>query len=494
VSALLQSLQTYWPVHLLLFGYVCLLAYHAWAGNRETRGVADFYVGGRSMGGVVLGLSFFATYSSTNSFVGFSGQSYEWGIAWLLLAPLTVVMSLVAWLVVAPHLRRFTAELGSLTVADFIGFRFDSLPARVVAAVIVLFASFFYMTAVFKGIGNLLEAFLEIPYEAAIVLVFLVVVGYTVAGGFISVVKTDAVQGIVMVFAAILLAVGTVRAAGGLQSLGALRASPGTAHLFDWNGTFPLVYVLGFLVAGTAKFVTEPRQLSRFYALDGEAGVRVGALTSTLAFAVVYSLLVPLGLYARNIFPEGVRETDRIVPMLLTHGDVFAPGVAAFLLVAMVAAAMSSLDSVLLVMASTAERDILAVLRGARSEAEELRRTRLWVALFAFITALIAMRPPGGIVGLTVLSGSIYAACFAPAVLLGLFWRGGNGRAVVASFAAGLLVLLGWPLLSIAALIHQVFPAIAASLLVYVTVARAGGPVGSATLDRLFADQADAGC
>ena len=145
-------------------------------------------------------------------------------------------------------------------------------------------------------------------------------------------------------------------------------------------------------------------------------------------------------------------------------------------------------------MASTAERDILAVLRGARSEAEELRRTRLWVALFAFITALIAMRPPGGIVGLTVLSGSIYAACFAPAVLLGLFWRGGNGRAVVASFAAGLLVLLGWPLLSIAALIHQVFPAIAASLLVYVTVARAGGPVGSATLDRLFADQADAGC
>ena len=488
MSTLLQSLQTYWPVHVLLLGYAGMLAYHAWAGNRETRDLADYYVGGRSMGGVALGLSFFATYSSTNSFVGFAGQSYEWGIAWLLLAPATVVMSIIAWLVVAPRLRRFTSRLGSLTVADFIGFRFESLPARVAAAVIVLFASLFYMTAVFKGIGTLVEMFLEIPYEAAIVLVFVVVVGYTVAGGFISVVKTDAVQGVVMVFAAILLFVGTVRAAGGLQSLSALRNSADTAHLFDWNGTFPLVYVLGFVVAGTAKLVTEPRQLSRFYAIDHEDSVRAGAYTSTLAFAVVYSLLVPLGLYARNIFPEGVSETDRIVPMLLTRGDIFTPGVTAFLVVAMVAAAMSSLDSVLLVMASTAERDIFAVLRGQRSEAEELRRTRLWVALFAFITAIIAMRPPGGIVGLTVLSGSIYAACFTPAVLLGLFWRGGNGGAVLGSFAAGLLVLLVWPLMPIAALIHQVFPAIAAALLVYVVIARAGGPVRSATLDRLFAE------
>lgn len=492
MSALLQSLQTYWPVYLLLLGYASLLAYHAWAGNRETHGVADYYVGGRAMGGVALGLSFFATYSSTNSFVGFAGQSYEWGIAWLLLAPLTVVMSIVAWLVVAPRLRRFTAEMGSLTVADFIGFRFASVPARVAAAVITIFASFFYMTAVFKGIGTLVEMFLEIPYEAAIVLVFVVVVGYTVAGGFISVVKTDAVQGIVMIFAAILLFAGTVRAAGGLQSLADVRANADTAHLFDWNGTFPLVYVLGFLVAGTAKLVTEPRQLSRFYALDGEDSVRAGAYTSTFAFALVYSLLVPLGLYARNIFPEGVSDTDQIVPMLLTQGSVFTPGVAAFLIVAMVAAAMSSLDSVLLVMASTAERDIVAVLRGGRSEAEELRRTRFWVALFAFITALIAMRPSGGIVGLTVLSGSMYAACFAPAVLLGLFWRGGNGAAVLGSFGTGLLVLLVWPLLPIAALVHQVFPAIVLALLVYLVVARAGGPVGSTRLDRLFADQAQA--
>ena len=62
-----------------------------------------------------------------------------------------------------------------------------------------------------------------------------------------------------------------------------------------------------------------------------------GMWVSTLAFLVVYSLLVPIGIYARNIFPAGMEDTDRIVPALLSGGDIFSPAVAAFLLVAMVA-------------------------------------------------------------------------------------------------------------------------------------------------------------
>lgn len=486
MSAIWGSLVAYWPVHLLLAVYTGVLAYHGWQGSRETRGLADYYVGGRSMGGITLGLSFFATYSSTNSFVGFAGQSYEWGVAWLLLAPLTVIMSALAWRYVAPRLRNFTEELESLTIPDFIGFRFASPPARVVAAVIVLFASFFYMIAVFKGIGTLVQAFLEIPYEAAILIVFVIVVAYTMIGGFISVVRTDAVQGVVMIVAAILLFNGTVRAAGGLGALAEVRDSIETAHLFSWNAPLPLVYVLGVLMAGTAKFVTDPRQLSRFYALDSVDAARAGFWTSTLSFAFVYSLLVPLGLYARRIYPSGVEDTDQVIPLLLTGGDVFSPGVTAFLLLAMIAAAMSSLDSVLLVMASTAERDIVSVLGKTYTEGSELRRTRLWVAVFALVAALIALRPPGGIVTLTILSGAVFAACFAPAVLLGLYWRRGTGAAALASFAGGAATLLLWPRLPIASTVHQVFPAVLLSTLLYSLIAIRAPVVESASLDRLF--------
>jgi SSS family transporter len=455
----------------MLVLYTVLLAYHAWTGRRETSGLADYYVGGRGMSGVAIGLSFFATYSSTNSFVGFSGQAYAWGLPWLLLVPAIVLMSFLAWVWIAPRLRDVTASLDSLTIPDFIGFRFGSDHARLLAAVIILFASFFYMTAVFKGIGNLLEVFLGIPYRAAIGIVFVIVMVYTAVGGFISVVKTDVVQGVIMIVAAVVLSSGTVRAAGGLGAIWDLPARAGGEALFSWSGGIAFPVLLGVLFAATVKFIVEPRQLSRFYALESPRAARTGVWVSTLAFAVVYSLLVPIGLYAHHVLGGGLTDTDLVVPELLARADVFSTGAGAFLLLAMVAAAMSSLDSVLLVMASTCERDIAGLLIRHRSEESALRYTRLYVAIFAGVTALFALSPPGGIVWMTALSGSIYGACFFPAVILGLYWRKGNGTAVIASFLVGLTVLTGWNRLPFGGIVHAVFPAMTLSLATFVWVA-----------------------
>lgn len=486
MNAILDNLREYWMVHSLLTLYTGMLAWHAWQGNRATKGVADFYVGGRSMGGVVIGLSFFATYSSTNSFVGFAGQSYTWGLPWLLLVPFLVGFSLFAWRWVAPRLRDFAESLDSLTIPDFIGFRFQHTPSRVLAAVIVLFASFFYMTAVFKGIGNLLEIFLEIPYRAAIGIVFVIVVLYTVIGGFISVVKTDAVQGVVMILGAVILFTGTVAAAGGPGAFLAVRDHPGGADLFRWGGGVAVPVLFGILFAGTVKFAVEPRQLSRFYALRSRAAARTGLWVSTLTIGVVYLLLTPIGLYARRVVPDGITDTDRVVPILLSNPEVFAPGAAAFLLVAMVAGAMSSLDSVLLVMASTCDRDILGVGRPRRSEAEAVRTTRIYVVLFASITALIALNPPGGIVTLTALSGSLYAACFFPALFLGLHWRRGSGVAAMASLVTGVVVLFTWKYVPGNHLLHEVFPALLASLVAFVALALVTPAVEAPAVDRVF--------
>lgn len=472
MEAVLANLREYWMVHALLVVYTIMLAHHAWAGKKGTHGIVDYYVGGRNMGGWAIGLSFFATYSSTNSFVGFSGQAYDWGLPWLLFVPTAVGFSLFAWIVVAPRLREVTEQMGSLTIPDFIGFRFRSTPARVVAALIVIVASFFYMTAVFKGIGNLLEIFMEIPYKLSIGIVFLVVMLYTVIGGFISVVKTDVVQGVVMMVAAVLMFGGTVSAAGGLGALTEIRAQPGGEALFTWGGGVAIPVLLGTLFSGLVKFAVEPRQLSRFFALKGLDAIKTGMWVSTLTFAGVYLILIPIGIYARAIFPDGMADTDLVVPTLLT--EVFGPGTSAFLLVAMVAAAMSSLDSVLLVMAGTAERDVMSVWKPHRTEAASMAWTKAWVALFAAITALIALNPPGGIVTLTAFSGSLYGACFFPAIVLGLWWKKGGGAAVLASFAVGIGVLLGWEYVPGSAVLHEVFPAVLGSTVAYVGVAWAG--------------------
>ncbi|MCH8255278.1 MAG: sodium/proline symporter, partial [Gemmatimonadetes bacterium] len=186
----------HYPILLLLVAYTAVLAQHALAGRRQTKGLADYYVGGRSMGGIALGISFFATYSSTNSFIGFAGQTYSYGLPWLLFVPIITIFCIVSWRWVAPRLRQVTASLDSVTIPDFIGFRFGSDAARFSAGLIIVLASLLYMTAVFKGAGTLLATFLGIPYWGAIALVLVIVMLYTAVGGFISVVRTDVIQGI----------------------------------------------------------------------------------------------------------------------------------------------------------------------------------------------------------------------------------------------------------------------------------------------------------
>ena len=122
-------------------------------------------------------------------------------------------------------------------------------------------------------------------------------------------------------------------------------------------------------------------------------------------------------------------------------------------------------------MASTCQRDIVGLWRKHVSEASALRATRLYVALFAVVTAILALRPPGSVVALTAMSGSLYAACFFPAIVFGLYWRRGDGRAVVASFLAGGLTLLLWRFSPLAATVHAVFPALLLSTLTYVGLA-----------------------
>jgi SSS family transporter len=458
-----------------LLAYAGVLVYHAWAGRRATHGVLDYYVGGRRMGGWALGLSFFATYSSTNSFIGLAGQSYTLGVSWLLLAVFLVFFSWVSWTFVAPRLRRQTERLGSLTVSDFLGFRYGSTAVRAAAAVIIVFASLFYMTAVFKGAGEILGAFLHVRYELAIVLIFALTVAYTHAGGFISVVKTDVVQGLMMLAAAGLLFAATYGRAGGFAGVTAALAGaaplpdgrPLAEALFSLRGPAAPLVLLGLVFAGSIKFLVEPRQISRFYALADARAARRGMWAATATIALAYFCLLPLGLLGRAVYPAGVADTDRVVPLLLTEAGVVPPVAAAFILVVLIAAAMSSLDSVLLVVASTWQRDLVELVRPSPSDSEMLRRTRFYVLVLAALTLGIALRPPGGIVALTVFSGSLYAACLLPGLLCGLFWRGGSAAAVLASFAAGLATLLAWPPLARSfvalAAVHKVFPAVAAS-------------------------------
>ena len=460
----------HWIASSLLVIYVSVLFYNAYVGNKAATGVGGYYVGNRQLGGTVVGISFFATFASTNTFIGHAGKGYDYGVAWFTMAVLLVIFSWMSWRWIGPPLRRFAAAWDALTIPDYIRGRIladnpdaERHPLLLLSASVIVFASILYLLAIFKGAGHLFQIFLGVPYEVAVGVTLLVVVLYTSIGGFVSVVRTDAIQGVLMLIGAMTIFYFVTQAAGGITSVGQLTDMPGKEYLFDLNGAVPFAVLLGVSLSGALKLIVDPRQLSRFYGLKSDAEVKRGMWIAVLGMTLILACMFPIGLYAHLIL-ENVTDTDLIIPRLVNDPAIFPFWVTDLLIVSIVSAAMSSMDSVLLVASSTLYKNIIAPFKTIENE---VRWSRAAVIAFACISAFMALNPPGDIVGITIFSGSLYAVCFFPPVVFGLYGRVASAKTTLVSMILGMSTLILWITLGLSALLHEVFPALLASASVY---------------------------
>ncbi len=224
-------MSEHWLAVVLLIAYTAMLLTNAWIGSRASQGVSGYYVGDRRMGGFVIGISFFATFASTNSYIGHAGKGYQFGLVWTAMAATLVLFTYISWRWVGPKLSAFARNFDALTLPDFLGARYvadDDVkhPLRWLSALVIVFASLLYLIAIFKGAGHLFQMFLGVTYETAVGITLLIVVLYTSIGGFVSVVRTDVVQGVLMVLGAILIFYFVTDAAGGVGALQQLREMP----------------------------------------------------------------------------------------------------------------------------------------------------------------------------------------------------------------------------------------------------------------------------
>lgn len=466
----------HWLAALLLAGYTTMLLVNAWIGSRTANGIEGYYVGGRNMGGVVIGISFFATFASTNSYIGHAGKGYDYGLAWLFMAFSLVVFTYISWRWVGPKLSRFARNFDALTIPDFLGCRFlgstdhPRAPLRWVSALVIVFASLLYLIAIFKGAGHLFQMFLGVSYEVAVGITLIIVVLYTSIGGFVSVVRTDVMQGLFMVVGAVLIFYFVTDAAGGVQAISQLAEMPDKEFLFELNGGLPFAVLMGISLSGALKLLVDPRQLSRFYALKNEQEARKGIWIALVGLLVVQGCLFPVGVYA-HLLMQGVTDTDLIVPTLVADVTVFPLWAGDFLIVAIVAAAMSSMDSVLLVAASTLYKNLI---ENFRSGTSPISWTRWSIVGLAVVGAGLALKPPADIVEITIFSGSLYAVCFLPAVLFGLHSDRGTARSVLWSMTFGVGVLMLWFVLDLRQTLHEVFPGLIASLTAFLITSKGG--------------------
>lgn len=434
--------------------------------NPSVPEVERFFVTDRRVGWFVGSLTLTATQVSAGTLVGAVGLHYLFGVSFAAAWPGIWLGWFVSMYYVAPQMRRF----GGVTVPEYLAARFDgdgadgrrvlALTSTLVGLVYLVFTAAQYVAG-----GVVVETVLGVPRIYGMAAIMAVTLAYTAVGGMRASILTDVVLAALMILGVVVAAFVGVGSVGGPAALFEGVRSVDASLL---GFAMPLDELLGFALAFGIAMTVAPYQISRVYAMADEATVRT-AIKGTVAVQFVIAVCITvLGLVAVVSFPD-LAEPDAAVAELIV--SLFGPVAGWLLLAALVAAVVSTLDSVLLVSASSVAYDLyLGVLRGEAAEdrtSQEARPSQhrrsmnlstqdgdkaLFIARSATVVAGVvpfALALRSGLLGelvqvIVALFASLVAGMLFAPVVLGIHWEGATTRGAVAGVITGFAVVVAW--------------------------------------------------
>jgi SSS family solute:Na+ symporter/sodium/pantothenate symporter len=452
---------------------------------RKTKGMLDYYLAGKNLGVLLVSFSFFATYFSTAAFLGGGGFGFVAGFQWsAFLIFFHILFAIMAWMVIAPPMKRIADKHGSLTIPEIFGMNFGKATQFVASIVIIVFFQF-YMVSIYKGAGNLLEVMLGIDYTMALLITAGVVMVYTAIGGFRAVVITDLIQGVLVLAGGVLLFIAVMFYLGGpfsaIESLENVETLMGSgSNFFEFGKLAPppimnagmvIPFVLSLTFAISIAQLASPQLVVRFVAAKDERVIEKGAILTPLIIGIFAICVFSIGPFGWLIIPEYddpvkyLKNSDLVVPFIAMK--LFPAGFNALILTAIVAAAMSTINSLVHVIATSFVRDILHNAKHL-SERTELIITRLSVFVFALIPVTLALNPPDVIVVIVGLSFSVITSAFLLPLLSSFYSSKPSEIPALASMIVAVIVCIVWYLYFYRVYwIYPVVPGLIASFITY---------------------------
>jgi len=484
------QIWTYLLVGVTFFIYI-IIAIVARAGSTK-----EFYVAGGGVHPIVNGMATAADWMSAASFLsmagliafmGFSGGQYlmGWTGGYVLLA-----------LLLAPYLRKF----GKFTVPDFIGERYYSKNARLVALICALFISFTYVVGQMKGVGVAFARFLNVPFDTGVLIGIGIVFFYAVLGGMKGITYTQVAQFCVLIFAFTVPAIYiSLQMTGNpipqvgfgskgidgvylLEKLNLLSQDLGfdAYTSIDKGNLVNMFFITGALMFGTAGL---PHVIVRFFTVPRVKDARISAGWALLFIAILYTTAPAVAVFARtNIINTLSEKSYSEVPQwftnwektgLLTFDDknkdgiiqyvadtqineltvdqdiiVLAnpeianlpPWVIGLVVAGGLAAALSTAAGLLLVISTSISHDLLKnYLRPDISEKNELYAARVAIAVAVVAAGLAGLNPPGFVAQVVALAFGLAASSFFPAIILGIFDKRMNKEGAITGMIVGIV-------------------------------------------------------
>lgn len=439
----------------IVFGaYLAFLAWTSFQSMKQVETLSDFTTGGHRMG-LLLGIgTSVATWVSVASVMGVPGYLYRTGFAaiigwvagWFLA---TSIMPILAYKVRRP-------EIPPRTFPEFIRMRFEPFAQvshlQLIVAVLMFVGYFIFCHLQVVGFGIVFNTITGIPYEYAI-FGFLALLVLTSLGGFWSVAATDTLNAVLILIGLVFGTGAVLYATGGIGpildnlatttapiNVGGKPLEPGI--LLSPAGTFGWAVLMGIFMSNALGASVAPHWINRFMAPKNTKAAVLQMMWTVVSLIPIFICLIVIGLGAKMLLPSLPvgKTTDYIMPIILQqHAPAF---VAAMTLIAILAAAISTANSMLLNCGTSLYYDIYRALRpeGQLDDVKATKHLRYTVLVLGALSVLSAIKPPLLLaMGFTYVYGAFGAAFMWP-VWLGLFWRRMNRSGAYAGILVGTLV------------------------------------------------------
>ncbi|MFS4469326.1 sodium:solute symporter family protein [Maribacter sp. 2210JD10-5] len=491
-----MSVQT-WTYILVGITFAIYIGIAIWSRAASTK---DFYVAGGGVSPLANGMATAADWMSAASFIsmagiiafaGYDGSVYlmGWTGGYVLLA-----------LLLAPYLRKF----GKFTVPDFIGDRYYSKTARIVAVLCALIVSFTYVAGQMRGVGVVFSRFLEVDINTGVVIGMIIVLFYAVLGGMKGITYTQVAQYCVLIFAFMVPAIFiSIQMTGNpipQLGMGSTLSDGSGTYLLDkldglstelgfneyTNGSKSVVDIFAItlaLMVGTAGL---PHVIVRFFTVKRVKDARKSAGLALLLIAILYTTAPAVSVFAKTNLLNTVSDKEYSkMPVwfknwektgLLTFEDKNKDGkinyvankqinelkidndimvlanpeiadlpawVIALVAAGGLAAALSTAAGLLLVISASVSHDLIKkTFRPNISEKGELWAARISATFAVIIAGYFGINPPGFVAAVVALAFGLAAASFFPAIVLGIFYKKMNKEGAVTGMVVGILLML----------------------------------------------------
>ncbi|TCP31589.1 SSS family solute:Na+ symporter [Scopulibacillus darangshiensis] len=462
-TGVIVSLGIY-MIGMLLIGY--------WS-YRKTSTLSDYMLGGRGLGPAVTALSAGASDMSGWMVMGLPGAMYASGMSSLWLPIGLTLGAYVNYLVLAPRFRTYTEVANdSITIPDYMENRFEDKKniLRLVSGIVILIFFIFYTSSGMVSGGTLFESAFGFDYRVGLILTTVVVVAYTLFGGFLAVSMTDFVQGTIMFVALILVPIVAFTDIGGFQPMveDIRSVDPSLLNLFKGTSFLGIIS----LFAWGLGYFGQPHIIVRFMAIKS-----VKELKAARRIGIGWMIITLIGASATGLIgisyfvQHGGKLNNPETVFIQFSNVLFNPYIAGFLLAAMLAAIMSTISSQLLVTSSAVTEDFYKTfLRRNASDKELVLIGRLAVLAVALIAFWLSYTPNDTILELVGHAWAGFGSAFGPAILLSLYWKRMTKWGALAGMVVGGLTVIIWlQIPGLADKIYEMIPGFFLSLLaVYV--------------------------